>query len=116
MDEREFLTSLRGLIKEGANAEALIAIGERLTEMEEERLQHPVFLIPKRWCPVEWTTVDGVSIVLVVDTSLTAPLYTVYCVTRGREPEMLSNIYNIESFARQSYLDMCYAATMLKED
>ena len=89
----------------GAYTNVIMAITERLKEKDRERLQHPAFLIPDNWCPVEWTTVDGVSVVLVVDKSRTAPLYAVFSVARGLEPEMLSNIYSIETSARQSYYD-----------
>lgn len=87
----------------GAYTTVIMAIDERLKESNRERLQHPAFLIPDNWCPVEWTTVGGVSVVLVEDKSRNTPLYAVFSVARGLEPEMLSDIYSIETFARQSY-------------
>lgn len=131
MDDREFLEDLKerceGYIKQygtidenacpecsysdkqvgaiGAYTNVIMAISERLKEKDRGLLQHPAFLIPDNWCPVEWTTVDGVSVVLTEDKSKTAPLYAVFSVARGHEPEMLSSLYSIKSYARQAYFD-----------
>lgn len=98
MENREKIEILTRLLKTVVDLEAYIK-----AELGEV-LEHPAFLLPENWEPAEWTTIEGVSIVLVHDKRKGA--YTVYELHRGALPVQTCRICGYDE-AHRVYERQC---------